>query len=508
MNYKVFTPVLATAPKFNQETPRWRSREGEETREATFGYGRMGNSVGGSLTYYGAWLRRFHPHHFQMRSYAEQRWGKGIVPSHSTLADWPISYEELEPIYTQLEQLIGVAGAGDDNPFIPRSQPLPMPPLRPFKLGERFKQTTHSMGYHPFQVPVGQNSVPYDGRPATQYSPWGVGFGSPTGARWDPRLQLVPQALATGNLDLRTQCRVLRILTDKNGQAAGVEYVDANGKQFNQKAPTVICCSYTFENVRLLFLSGDSKHPDGLGNNQGQLGKHFIPKTNTHVAGYFPNEFWNRHTGPAAQAMLVEDFLSINFDFGKHGFFGGASAGVELQTMPLRISMESRPSDVPAWGRRYQEHLRKWQQIAFIGVQQDSLPYSSNFLDLDPVHKESHGHNLPVIRATYEVQENEHRISAFMERWAETVFQEMGATQTWRGARFLGIGSCHELGGVRMGNDPAYSVVDRNLQLHDTPGLYVFGGAVFPSCPGINPTLTILASCLHALQNSGILRGA
>ncbi len=487
-------------PKFNREVPRWRWREDSPTREATFGYGRMVNGVGGSLTHYGGWLRRFHPHHFQMRSYAEARWGQAIIPKNSTLADWPINYETLEPYYTELEHSIGVAGEGSDNPYIPRSKPLPMPPLRPFKLGERFKDVTMSLGYHPFMVPVGVNSVPYDGRPATRYHPWSVGFGAPDGDRWDPSLTSIPKALASGNLDLRTHCRVLRVLTDCQGHASGVEYVNASGERHVQEARTVILCAYTWETVRLLFLSGDNKHRDGLGNNNGQLGKNFITKTSTHVGGLFDNDIWNRHTGPAAQGMLVDDLLSTEFDSGANGFLGGASAGMEMQTAPLRISLESRPTGVPAWGQAYKDHLRKWQQVAFIGVQQDSLPYSCNYLDLDPHHRDSSGLGLPVIRATYEVQANEHRISDFMESWCENILREMGASNVWRGGRFLGVGSCHELGGARMGEDPHLSVVNRDLQVHDTPGLYVYGGATFPSCPGINPTLTIFAACLHAID--------
>jgi gluconate 2-dehydrogenase alpha chain len=488
-------------PKFNQEVPRWRLREGLPTREATFGYGRMVNGVGGSVTHYGGWMRRFHPHHFRMRSYAEERWGKSIIPENSTVVDWPISYEDLEPYYTHLEQMIGVAGHGDDNPFIPRSKPLPLPPLRPFKLGERYREVTRTLGYHPYMVPVGQNSIPYGGRPGMHYHPWGVGFGPLTWDRWDPSMDCVPEALATGNFDLRTQCRVLRILTDVAGHVEGVEYINLNGQRFIQKARTVIVCTYTWENVRLLFLSGDVKHPNGLGNNTGQLGKHFIVKTSTVLAAMFDDEIWNRHTGPAAQAIIVDDLLSVDFDSAQHGFLGGGSAGMEIQTLPLRISQESRPPGVPYWGQKYKDHLRQWQNKAFIGIQQDSLPYACNYLELDPTHCEVGDPGLPVIRATYEVQENEHRISQYMEAWGEDILKRMGASQVWRAGRFLGVGSCHELGGVRMGDDPRTSVVDKNLQVHDTPGLYVYGGAAFPSCPGINPTLTIFAACLRACDS-------
>jgi gluconate 2-dehydrogenase alpha chain len=88
-----------------------------------------------------------------------------------------------------------------------------------------------------------------------------------------------------------------------------------------------------------------------------------------------------------------------------------------------------------------------------------------------------------------------------MEKETESILYAMGANKTWRGPRFRGVCSSHDLGGCRMGEDPASSVVDPDLRVHDTPGLYVFGGAVFPTCPGVNPTLTMWALCYRAAEH-------
>ena len=89
---------------------------------------------------------------------------------------------------------------------------------------------------------------------------------------------------------------------------------------------------------------------------------------------------------------------------------------------------------------------------------------------------------------------------AFMEDKAEEILRAMGATKTWRGPRFGGLISSHEQGGIRMGEDPSGSVVGPDLEVHDTPGLYVFGTAVFPTCHGVNPTLTMWAVCWRAAE--------
>lgn len=483
--------------KFEAETPQWRTDIDEPTQPATFSLGRMMNSVGGSVIHYGAWLRRFHPHHFHLETYVHDRWGKDALPEEATLADWPISYDDLAPYYTQIEKLVGVAG-DDTNPFTPRTEPLPMPPLRPFRMGEMFRQATEEMGLHPHPVPVGMNSVPYDGRPATTYTAWSNGFGSFNEAKWHPGLSTVPKALASGRLDLRTHCRATRVLTDERGHASGVEYVTANGDVFVQRARKVILCSYTFENVRLMLLSGDKTHPDGLGNNRGQVGCHFMTKMFAHVDGEFPGIYFNRHTGPAAQGIVLDDYLAEGFDSMARGFIGGGTLGAENQFLPIQISREALPDGVPAWGAGYKAHLQKWQNFGVVRIQPDTLSYTTNFLDLDPRHRDRSGLGLPVIRITYDMRKNEHDLANWLEGKSEEILTRMGASKTWRGPRFTGVGSSHDLGGCRMGADPDTSVVDPGLQVHDTPGLYVFSGATFPTCPGINPTLTLWAVCCRA----------
>ncbi|HEX8829764.1 MAG TPA: GMC family oxidoreductase, partial [Longimicrobium sp.] len=156
--------------------------------------------------------------------------------------------------------------------------------------------------------------------------------------------------------------------------------------------------------------------------------------------------------------------------------------------------------DVPRWGKGYKEQLREWQHIPAVRIQPDALSYHANYLDLDPRHRDRSGLGLPVLRITYDMQPNEHRMSDFMEARAEDILRAMGAAKTWRGPRFSGVVSSHELGGCRMGDDPATSVVDADLAVHDTPGLYVFGTAVFPSCHGVNPTLTMWAVCARAAE--------
>lgn len=481
-------------PKFLAEAPTWRRNAGEPTRPIPFSLGRMMNGVGGSIVHWGGALRRMHPHHFAFRTHVLERWGAGVLPEHSTLVDWPVGYADLEPYYDLCERIAGVAGDRHGNPFVPRSTDYPMPALRPTTKGRLFTEAARDLGLHPHPTPVCVNSVPYNGLPATRYHPWSAGFGSFHDDRWNPGLTSVPEALATGRLDLRTHCRVLRLLTDAGGHADGVEYVDPLGAVRTFRARTVIVAAYTFETVRLLMLSG------GLGGSTGQLGAHFTVKQWGDVYGWFPDTVFNAHTGPAAQMVTLDDLNSAGFDSVAHGFVGGASLNVENQQLPLQIAGDPLPPGVPSWGPAHQEHLRGWQHVAAVRIQPDSLSYTTDFLDLDPFHRDRSGLGLPVLRVTTDMRPNEHRLQDFMQQQCDRILRRMGARRTWNGPRYRGVASSHDLGGARMGEDPRTSVVGPDLQVHDTPGLYVFSGAVFPTCVGVNPHLTLMALTARATE--------
>ena len=183
----------AMGAKYLSEAPRWRTREdADDTRPVTFSLGRMMNGVGGSVFHWGGALRRFHPHHFAYRSYVRDAFGDGVLPDGHTLVDWPLGLDDLEPHLCEVEHHIGVAG-DESNPWVRRSRPLPLPPLRPFTMGERFREAATRMGLHPYPTPVAVFSRPYRGFPATRYGAWSGGFGPFNDERWHPTLTWVPR---------------------------------------------------------------------------------------------------------------------------------------------------------------------------------------------------------------------------------------------------------------------------------------------------------------------------
>jgi gluconate 2-dehydrogenase alpha chain len=494
--------------KFNQELQTWREDEMSPTRAATYSLGKMVNGVGGTVTYSG-WLRRYQPGDFRIRTQTIERYGEDAIPEGASLTDWPIDYDDLEPYYTQVEQTMGVAGIPGNvkgqpveggNPFEGyRSGGYPLPPLRSAGISNYFADAARKLGYHPYPVPAALNSVPFDGRPACTYCGFDAFYGCHTNAKTTVALTYVPQALATGNLMIRTGCRAVRITVDDQGRASGVDYFDGEGQFKHISAKVIVLSAYTFENVRLLLMSSCDKFPRGLGNTKGIVGKYFTPKQLPKVSALLPGTSLNRFAGPSAQGMIMDDLAGDNFDHSGLGFIRGGSIGTFMQLQPVMAARDQVPDDVPRWGSGYKEHLiRNWNSIFAIEAQPEGLMYEENYLDLDPTVKDRSGLGLPVVRITYKQRRNELAIIQYLREKSIEILQEMGAAKIWVGPAMTGVGSSHDLGGIRMGKDPASSVVGSSLMCHDVENLYVMSGAVFPSCPGINPTLTIQALALRA----------
>ena len=169
-------------------------------RASEGGYHNNAACVGGGTFSYGAMAWRFLEKDFRMRS----TYG---APEGSTLEDWPISYQDLEPYYEKAEWEIGVSGDVSNDPFhAPRRKPLPMPPLPPNREYEVLHPAAKRLGLHPFDIPMLRNSVPYNGRPACMRCRWCVGFACEVDAKCGTHNTVIPKALATKNCQLRTEC--------------------------------------------------------------------------------------------------------------------------------------------------------------------------------------------------------------------------------------------------------------------------------------------------------------
>jgi gluconate 2-dehydrogenase alpha chain len=504
--------ILATAfrneggaAKFNDEVPTWRTRPGERARRAVMSQG-LETALGGNSIAWGAVAMRFYEEDFRIRSATIARYGEDRIPNGSTMADWPMSYGDLASYYDEAEDLLGVSGhAGNrsdparsrGNPFeAPRSRPYAMPALRTSGLGQLFAEAARAEGYHPFSLPAAINTTPYRGRHACTYCSFCSRFGCHVDAKASVQNTVLPEALETGRLKIITRARVMDIVTDDSSRAIGVRYRTSDGTMKFQGGGTVVVATYAFENTRLLLLSKDRRHSRGLGNETGQVGLHYMTRQQPSVYAVFEGLALNRFIGPTAQAMAIADLTGDHFDHTDLDFIRGGRIAAFNQYLPVEAS-GILPPEVPRFGELWRDFfLKSYNNTSMLFIDPEILPYENNGLDLDPEVTDSLGR--PVIRITFDIGDNERKLMQFLQDRAEEIAKRMGATRTWRRPFLTGPISTHDVGGTRMGHDPATSVTDSFGHVHDTPGLIVLGGSNFVSLPAVNPALTILALALRA----------
>ena len=474
-------------PKAAGEVPTLRMDEGEAA--PSWWPTLMVNAVGGTAVHYPGASFRLLPWNFRSRSATVARYGEAAIPDDATLADWPLDYDELEPYYDRVEYAIGVAGAAP-APFAgERHRGYPMPPLRRSGWNELTDDAARRLGWHPYPTPAALNSEPYNGHPACTYCGHCSGNGCYLQAKGSPDGNLIPLAEATGRLRVVTDARATRIETDEHGRVTGVHYLHDGTERF-APARAVLLATFTYENSRLLLLSGSPAHPGGIGNAHGQLGAHFVPHVTPSVLGLFPGRRLNLHTGTWAQGTVVDDWNGDNFDHTGLGFLGGGALMSANEVRPIAASQQTPPT-VPRWGGEWKAWLaRNAASVGSAVAQFESLTYAGNRLDLDPVAKDRHG--VPRIRITYRPGENERRGVAFLRERLTEWLVAAGATETWTNDA-VHIEGRHVYGGTRIGRDPRDSVLDPFGFVHDAQNLAVLGGSTFVTSGGHNPTLTAQA---------------
>ena len=489
------------APKVNKEIPTWRTNVTAPVQHLKPPYAiLMANAVGGTSIHFGAQFWRFREDDFRIRTSTVERYGTKALPADSAIADWPVSYAEMEPYYDQVEHLIGVSGKGGSNPFeSPRARDYPMPPLRSMGGARLAANAMRTLGYHPFPQPAAVLSQEFNGRPACTFCDFCDGYGCWNNSKSSTLVSAIPAAEKTGKLEIRPNSRVMRILTDKGGNASGVEYLDAGGQMVTQPAAFVILSTYVYENTRMLLLSRSGMFPNGLANNHGQVGKYYMAHYYPGVNGLLPGKRTNLFSGTASQGVAMDDLNGDNFDHSGLGFIRGAITGVSNEVRPIGASANV-PPDVPMWGAAYKQWLRQnGNSVISVGGQLENIPSVHNFLDLDPTTKDALG--VPVVRITYDLHENELRAGNYLLKKYAEILKAMGATKTWHYPPSpLAINS-HAYGGTRTGEDPATSVVDPYLLAHEVRNLAILGGSTFPSTTGYNPTCTIEATAWRAAEH-------
>jgi choline dehydrogenase-like flavoprotein len=478
----------STSSLLNDDVPTtFRQTDREKAVHSTaFRYGRC---VGGGTVHYSGSSWRHHESDFIERSLYGPIAGTGF-------ADWPLTYAELEPYYTKVEWEIGYSGLGGVSPFeSPRSKPYPLPPMPNKSSGVLMERAARKLGYHAVPVPVAMLSQAYRGRSACIHCGFCSGYGCKVGAKSSSLASVIPIIEKSGRCELRTNSYVREISVDNSGRVTGAIYFDANKKEVFQRAKAVVLCANGLESPRLLLLSKSSLFPNGLANNNGVVGKYFMPGCGASAHGTFEHEL-NEYKS-VTTTRGIEDFYNAD---AKRGYYGGGRIDARGNNGPITFALGGLPPDTPRWGHDYKKALQEnFNRTLTIQAFCTALPQETNNITLDPEVKDAWG--LPAMRVTYKDHPDDMKNKAFFRDRALELVDAAGAVKKWadpvREEKAMG----HTMGTCRMGNDPKTSVVDRFNRAHDVPNLFVVDGSSFVTTARNHPTCTISALAFRAADN-------
>jgi gluconate 2-dehydrogenase alpha chain len=508
-----FSGRYALMVNLKQESWSWRPNvKAPALPMRQYGSFNPGKGVGGSAIHWSAQLWRYLETDFRYRSHVIERYGSSKLPAGSTVQDWPITYDDLEPYYDRFEWDVGASGKAGNingkiqpggNPFeAPRTREYRHPPLEVTPMGAKFADACEKLGLHPFTQPSAIASEAYtdpfgNHHSGCLYCGFCTRFGCEVDAKASPLNTHIPYALSTGRYEIRANSEVLRVETGDDGKATGVSYIDASGEEHFQPAELVVVSAFTLENSRMLLLSTSKKHPKGIGNDRGRVGRNYTYQIYpSPVVGLWEGEKLNMYMGNTCTIKIVYDYNADVFDHKDLDFIGGSQLYSEpCEREPFNSVKDLTTADGKNWGAAWKKELRNWDSYAGIVTEGESIAYEDNFLDLDPNYVDHLGR--PLLRITFDWHPNEQAMWVYIYDKAVKIMTAMNPTRIVStqpelgGYRIDKYQSTHPTGGCIMGTDPGNSVTNSYGQVWDTPNVLVTGAALWPQNPAANPTGTV-----------------
>ncbi len=465
--------------------------------------------VGGAGIHWNGQNWRFLPSDFVARRHNLTRYGQQSIPPEMTIQDWGVTYDELEPHYDKWEYLCGISGKAGNikgqiqsggNPFEgARTRDFPNPPMEMTYAPVLFAKAAEETGLHPFPAPSANMSRAYTNPLGVQLGPctycgFCEKFACGNYSKASPQTTILPVLMRKPNFTLKTNSEAIRINLDgERKRAVSVTYVDLEGEEYEQPAELIILTAFILHNVHLLLVSGIGT-PYDPSSGKGTLGKNYAYQIVSSVDVFYDDKILNPFIGAGALGMVVDDFNGDNFDHAKLGFIGGGY--IALWTTNGRpIETHPTPGGTAAWGAKWKKAvIDNYLKSASIATHGAVMSHRANHLDLDPTYRDVHGR--PLMRMTFDFQDNEHKMSDFLTDRAAAIAHAMKPREYHARPRrghydIVPYQTTHNTGGAIMGSNPQESVVNRYLQHWDVPNLFIMGSSAFPQNPGYNPTGTV-----------------
>jgi len=455
----------------------WKDKDGKVFHPGIHYY------VGGNTKVYGAALLRF-----RREDFGKIRHPGGISPA------WPISYEDLEPYYTQAEKLYHVHGkAGIDPTEPPRSESFPYPPLKNEPRIQQLYEDFQKCGHHPFPLPIGVKMGEDKNYPQPEYH-IGLfdGFPDPTESKADSHVIAINPILEKDNVTLKINCYVSTLVTDPSGRKVTEVHVDEEGQDQVYCADYVIVSCGAINSAALLLRSANDNHPGGLANSSDIVGRNYMCHNNSAMLAISktPND------------TIFGKTFAIN-DF----YFGSDDWDFPLGHIQMlgKSNAEMLKGDAPSFAPDMALDFMAHHAIDFWMTSED-LPDPNNRVILD---KDG---NI-CLHYTENNLEGHQRLVEKLKSMLEHLGCEKHLFQQhiYLGKKIPLAGTAHQCGTIRFGNDPKTSVLDTNCKAHDLDNLYVVDGSFFVSSTAVNPGLTIIANALrvgdHLLERLNVHAG-
>jgi len=438
-----------------------------------------GYFVGGNTKVYGGAMFRLRERDFE----TVQHKG-GISP------EWPVKYRDFEPYYLQAEELYEVHGKRGVDPTEPAmTADYPFPPLAHEPRIQELADKLRKRGRAPFQIPLAlkRNETDLLHSPCIRCSTCD-GFPCLVDAKADADVNGIRPALQHSNVTLLQNAKVTRLLTAKNSREISAVEAEVNGEPHSFRADLVVVAAGAINSAVILLRSVSDKHPDGLANSSGQVGRNYMRHLNGAMLGI------TRRRNP----VVFQKTLAMNDYYWGDDGFAFPLGHIQLLGKTDRGTVGA---DAPFFAPGFvldqmAKHSIDWWFTA------EDLPHPDNRVSVDKtgaIHLEQ--------RDRY----HEH-FDRLMDRWKS----ELKAVD--RDGCFLPLpfylfkkiptlGVAHQNGTCRFGEDPKTSVLNVFCQTHDVDNLYVVDASFFPSSGAVNPSLTIAANALrvgdHLIERLG-----
>ena len=452
--------------------------------------------LGGRTNHWGRISLRFGPDDFRRKSLD----GLGD--------DWPIGYGDLKPYYDRVDRLIGIFGSKENLPNHPDGDFMPAPKPRCYEL--HVKRASDQLGIWCIPGRLSIITKPLNGRAPCHYCGQ-CNRGCMTNSNFSsPNVLLFP-AQKTGKLTIVTDAMAREVTTDAKGMATGVSYVDTKtGKEVRVRARVVVLAASACESARLLLNSRSPRHPQGLANSSGVVGKYLTDTTGTDVTGFIPrlmNHVPHNCDGVGGGHIYMPWWLDnrkLDFPRGYHIEVWG---GLGQPSYGFGGGIERVPGSVGGgYGAKLKEDYRRFYGavVGFSG-RGEMVPNEKSYCELDPTVKDRYG--IPVLRFHWEWRDSEYRQVRHMQETFRALIREMGGEPMGEmPAKEKGYGIAnggaiiHELGTVRMGSRERDSALNAHCQAWDCRNLFVADGGPFVSQADKNPTWTIMAMAMRTSE--------